>query len=184
MADPVDIRIMVPRVRRALEGAGADLPDGVVKDAIADACADVILYSGSLFDKEMLIIEREPTTNAPTEYATSEELSLAEQSVVSAQAALNHFFFQFAGLKVSQVIADEGSRWEYSLSPNLLVEQLKMLQRARDQALEAVAAARAVADQYTSFLAIRDIETSRMIEPWATGAGVGGLELVDYRFGG
>lgn len=178
MADPVNIRVMVPRVRRALEGAGTTpaLEDDAVKDVVADACSDVLLYTGSLFGHDLLVLERDTDTGAPSEYATSEELTLAEQSVIAAQAALNYFFFLFAGLKVTERIADEGSSWEYQLSANLLVEQLKYLQKTRDKALEAVAAQTPALDAYVSFLAIRDVETSRAIEPWAHAHGVGGLE--------
>lgn len=189
----VDIREMVPRVRRSLEGAGStpSLTDGAIKDIVADSCADVILYTGSLFGLTLTATSRDPVSNAPEEYATSAELTLAQQSVVAAQAALNYFFFLFAGLKVQEKISDEGSAWEYQLSANLLVEQLKMLQRARDAAIDAIKEQDpGTFDTYTSFLAIRDRETSRLIEPWAVqqlgsyGANGGGYGGQDFRFGG
>ena len=82
MADPVDIRVMVPRVRRALEGAGAPpvLTDDAIKDLTADAIAEVILYTGGVFGHELVVTARDDATNAPTEYATDPELTLSEQS--------------------------------------------------------------------------------------------------------
>ena len=64
MADPVDIRVMVPRVRRALEGAGAPqvLTDDAIKDLTADAIAEVILYTGGVFGHELVVTDRDDTT--------------------------------------------------------------------------------------------------------------------------
>lgn len=186
MSTPVDIRVMVPRVRRSLEGAGtpAGLTDDAIKDVVADACADVMLYTGSLFGGQLVVTARDADSNAPTEYATEQELTLAQQSVIAAQAALNYFFFLFAGMKVSETIQDEGSQWSYDLSPSLLVEQMRMLQKARDSAIDAITEQdRAAYDTYISFLSIRDRETTRLAEPWAARLPVGGAE-VDERFGG
>ena len=64
MADPVDIRVMVPRVRRALEGAGAPpvLTDDAIKDLTADAIAEVILYTGGVFGHELVVTDRDDAT--------------------------------------------------------------------------------------------------------------------------
>lgn len=179
-----DIRVMTGRVRRAVEGVGATavLTDDEIKDLIADALADIILYTGSVFGKLLLITSR-GVNDEPEEYATSDELTLAEQSVVAAQAALTHFFYTFVNLKISERIGDEGQTWEYSLSATLLRDQLAFLIKSRDDALALVAAAgAAVLEGYESFLAIRDSYTSRVIEPWVAGnVGVGGQ---DPRFGG
>lgn len=171
-----DIRQMVPRVRRALEGAGAPevLTDEAIKDIVADACADIMLYTGGLFGKTLTVTDRDLTTNAPTEYETSDELSLAEQSLLSAQAALSYFFFLFAGLKVRERIGDEANSWEYELSGALMRDQLKLLKQQRDDAIVAIAeTSGAILDSYSSFVAIRDRETSRLVEPW----------VYDYGFG-
>ena len=103
-----DIRILVPRVRRALGPAAADLSDDAVKDAVADAIADVLLYTGTIFGKTLTVTDRDEATGAPSEYETSEELSLAESSVIAAQAALNHFFHIMQAQKISERISDEG----------------------------------------------------------------------------
>lgn len=177
-----DIRVMTGRVRRAVEGVGAAavLTDDEIKDLIADALADIVLYTGSVFGKQLLVTGR-GVNNEPVEYATSDELSLAEQSVVAAQAALTHFFYAFVNTKISERIGDEGQTWEYSLSATLLRDQLAFLIKSRDKALELVNVGAAL-DAYESFLAVRDSYTSRAIEPWIQGGSGAGQEI-DHRFG-
>jgi len=138
MADPVDIRVMVPRVRRALEGAGAPevLSEDAVNDLTADAIAEVILYTGGVFGKQLLVTGDDQ--GVPDEYATNEALTLREQAVIATQAALNYFFQKFSAMKTTERIADEAQTWEYTLSANLLNEQLKLLIGERDRALEAM----------------------------------------------
>lgn len=181
-----DIRVMTGRVRRAVEGVGtpAGLTDDELKDLIADALADIVLYSGAgVFGKELLVTDR-GVNGEPEEYATSEELTLAEQSVVAAQAALTYFFYAFANMKTSERIADEAQSWEYTLSASLLKDQLALLIANRDRALEQVTASNTwPVEGYESFLAARDLYTSVLVEPWVYGIGVGGGQ-VDYRFGG
>lgn len=185
-----DIRELGPRVQRAVEGVVRQkwvLTDDEIKDVTADACADVVLYTGSLFGSELVVTARDTASNAPIEYATTVELTVSQGGVISSQAALNYFHHRFAGLKMSEQISDEASHWEYSLSPNLLIAQLKLLQDSRDKALEAVAAQNGGFDTYVSFLAVHDTLTSRFIEPWVYGhpegygLGAGGLEG-DFRF--
>lgn len=194
--DPSDVRVMVPRVRRAVEGvvrAKWTLSDDEVKDLVADAIADVILYTGESSGTFGTIfgVRLDPTAwdanNAPTEYRTSAPFGLEVQTVVASQAALNYFFHRFSALKVSETIADEASHWSWNLSPNLLVAQLKLLQDQRDKALDAVLIEEGVRDEYISFLADRDTITARIVEPWVWGhpegygIGAGGLEG-DFRF--
>src|SRR5688500_9923087 len=138
MATVTDIRVLVPRVRRRLEGAGAPevLTDDAIKDLVADALSSILLYSGSIFGKTLDVAERD-ANNVPTEYTTSDELTLQEGAVVAAQAALDHFFFTFASLKTSERIADEAGSWEYARSATLLKDQLALLVKERDRALDA-----------------------------------------------
>jgi hypothetical protein len=167
--DPSDVRVLVPRVRRAVEGAGAPavLTDDALKDVTADALAEVILYTGSVFGKQLLVTATDSATGAPTEYATSEPLTLGEAAVVSTQAALDYFFHRFANLKVSERIADEAQTWEYALSPTLLRDELAHLISERDKALQALeGAGGAIFEVYESFLAVRDARVSQLIEPW------------------
>jgi hypothetical protein len=185
MSGPFNIRELGPRVQRAIEGVvqqNWELNPDEVKDVTADACADILLYTGSVFGSQLVILSRDGVTNAPTEYATDSELSPAQASVIAAQAALTYFYHRFSGQKMSEQISDEASHWEYSLSPNLLIAQLKLLQDTRDKALEAVSAMSGGLDQYVSFLGVRDNLVSRYIEPWVyghsegLGIGAGGQE--------
>lgn len=189
VTDLSDIRVMIPRVRRALEGPGstgpladsAVLTDGQVTALIADAIADIILYTGSAFGHSLLATELDPFYMAPTAWETSEALTLTEQSVVVAQAALGYFFHRLQDVKVSEEISDEASTWKYQLSSTLIRDQMKMLQDARDRALASVGEAQ-ISDSYHSFLAERDALASFFVEPWVDGGvGIGGQ--VDYRFG-
>lgn len=184
MATATDIRVLVPRVRRRLEGAGApaELSDDAVKDLVADSLSSILLYTGSVFGKTLDVAERDEN-NIPIEYTTSDELTLQEGTVVAAQAALDHFFFQFAALKVSEKISDEAGGWEYARSASLLKAQLELLVKERDRALDALAGSAGALDSYVSYLAVRDVETSRLVEPWVEGGGIGGLG-VDFRFAG
>lgn len=138
MAEPEDIRVLVPRVRRAVEGVGQPerLTDDDMKDLVADAIADVILFTGGIFDKELLVTERDGTTNAPVEYATSEPLTLPEGSIIAYQAALTAVWLSLGEMKVSETIRDEGQEWSYTLSANLLRDRITMLTRLRDEAIQ------------------------------------------------
>lgn len=177
-----DVRVMVPRVRRALENAGAPttLSDDEIKDRVADALAAVLLYSSSVFGKTMSVTAVDDD-NVPVEYAVDPELTLPEQTVIAVQAALDWFFVGLASKKMVERIADEGTSWEYQLSPNLVRDALKALQTERDRALEAIAAQHGPLDAYESFLAVRDSAAAMMLEPWVYGLSAGGLER-DYRF--
>lgn len=175
-----DVRTLVPRIRRAIEGAGAAevLTDDAIKDLAADAIAAIILYSQGSFGHDLNVTEYD--AEIPSEYEVDPAVSLPEQTLLATQAALDYFFFRFAGMKMSERIADEAQSWEYTLSPNLLRDQLKALQKARDDALGALGWATSTA--YVSFLEVRDAVVSRAIEPWVDGAFGGGQEL-DVRFG-
>lgn len=182
--DPHDVRVMVPRVRRAIEGAGQPetLTDDAIKDIVADALADLILYTGGVFGKELEVTERDDN-GIPTEYQTSDVLTLPEQSAVAAQAALDFFFFRFAGMKTSETIQDEAQTWTVEYSPQLLTAQLKMLQDTRDKALQAISDAGIGLDSYTSYLAVRDVTTSRLVEGYYHFGGALPAYEIDYRFG-
>lgn len=187
---PYDILEIVPRVQRAVEGVVQgewELSSGEIYDVTADACADILLYSGSVFGSDLVVTGRDGVTNAPSAFATTTQLGPAEMAVISSQAALTYFYHRFKNAKMSESIADEASTWDYSLSPNLLIAQLKLLQDTRDRALEAVTARNGGMESYISFLSVRDTTVSRYIEPWVYGhpegygINAGGLEG-DFRF--
>jgi hypothetical protein len=179
VTDLRDTRTLVPRVRRALEGpdapaGSAAIAEGALTDdqldaAIADAIADVIFYTGGLFGHELVVTERDEDFMAPIAWLVEPALSEAEATVIVAQAALNHFFAMAKGMKVSEKISDEGQQWEYSFSPQVLTEQIKALQRARDEAIAVVKEQNAEAlDAWVNLIEQRDFQTSQIIEPWLT----------------
>lgn len=185
-----DLAYLVPQTQRAIEGvvqANWELNAQQVYEIVADACASIILYCGNLFGGQLIVSATDPVTLAPTGFATDSVLTPVQGVVIASQAALDYFYHRFAGTKMSETISDEASNWEYSLSPNLLIAQLKQLQDKRDKALEAVAASHGGLEAYVSFLAVRDTSVSRFIEPWVFGhpegygIGAGGLEG-DFRF--
>ena len=195
MALPVtdlrDTQVLIPRVRRALEGpeaamgasavAAGDLSDEQMNAVIADAIAEVIFYSGGFFGHTLEVTDRDADYMAPIAWLVDPEMTDAEATVVVAQAALNYFFTWATELKTSQRIADEGQEWEYSLSAQVLVEQIKALREARDRALEQLTYDDAN-DDWISTIQMRDAQTSAIIEPWVQGGGMGGQQ-VDSRFG-
>lgn len=188
---PYDLSEVVPRVQRAVEGACADdwdLSPAAAYLVTADAASDILLYCGSVLGGGRLVVTgRDPTSNAPITFGTECQLDLDEMSVISAQAALTYFYQRFRNMKMSETIGDEASNWSWTKSPNLLIAQMKLLQDLRDKALEAIDNRQGGLDEYVSFLAARDVETARYIEPWVYGhpegygIGAGGLEG-DFRF--
>lgn len=183
-----DVRVMVPRVRRAIEGAGraAVLLDDSIKDLVADAMASLILHTGGVFGKMLLVTDYTLDTfgnQIPSEYATDISLRLDEQTAVAAQAALDFFFFEWGGIKTSEQIADEAQRWEWEISPMLLKAELDLLVATRDAALQAISDRGVGLDTYTNYLTQRDIQTARLVETWSV-FDTGGYALTqDYRFG-
>lgn len=177
-----DVRVMVPRVRRALENAGAPttLSDDELKDRVADAIAAISLYTHGSWGKTLTVSEVDDD-NVPVEYEVDPALTLEEQTVIAAQAALDWFFLGLVNKKMSERIADEGTSWEYTLSPNLVRDALKTLQGERDKALAAIEDDTGPLDHYESFLAVRDQAAAAVLEPWVFGLSVGGQER-DYRF--
>lgn len=178
-----DIRVLVPRVRRALGGA-PERTDDAIKDVVADAIADIMLYTGGVFGKTLIVTERDPDPDGPpSEYATSDELTFPEQSVVAAQAALTAFFTDLTAMKTSERIADEAGEWEYSLSASALRGRADQLMRLRDDALAQIGSdAGASLERYSSYLAIRDASVAILVEPWLTAGSASGQEI-DPRFG-
>lgn len=180
LLDPNDIRVMVPRVRRAVEGVeGATLTDDQVKDLVADAVASVILYTGSAFGRQLLVTHRD-AQGIPDEYATDSPLTLPQQTVIAAQAALDHAWKMLVGFKTSETIRDEAQEWSYTVSAQAIRDAMKSLKDERDKALSALDDGTLA--EYSSFVAVRDIQTSRAVEPWVDAAGFGGQEG-DVRFG-
>lgn len=170
MAEKLDA--LIPQVRRAIDGpaaTGADSPattltDTQLKGLIADAVAEVIFYTGGLFGHELVVTERDATYGAPTDWEVDPELTDAEATVIVVTAALNHFFHIIRDLKVAETIRDEGAEWTYQLSAQLLTEQVRYLQNAREQALTQVEAAQPVGVAFVDLVHGRDRAIVHAIE--------------------
>lgn len=172
MADPQDVRQLVPRVRRALEGPvqiAGGLSDAEIEAVTADAIADLILLTAGEWKYTLAVSEVDDDTQLPLHYAVSPELSLVEQSLVAAQAALTQIFHSMRDVKTSERIANEGQEWEYSRSASLLRDWLAALQKQRDDALAALEKANPIMVRVSSILAVRDRLASQVIEPWLHG---------------
>lgn len=171
-ADLTDVRVMIPRVRRAVEGpvptvGSARLSDDQVTAMVADAVADVILYSGNLFGHQLIVATRDVDTGWPLTWTTEVPLDEWEVTLITTQAALTYFFHAFKDMKVSEEIQNEGQRWAWEKSPNLLVAQIKGLQEQRDLAIANLRKMHPVLDRYASILRVRDRATAAMVE-WYT----------------
>ena len=171
---PTDLRILVPRTKRAIYGpttvdpdAEQQLTDAQVKDLIADSVAKIIFYTNGLWPFQLLVTATDTITGAASEYATNLPLKVPDQTVICNQAALDFFFYEFKDKRVTEEISDAaGPRWVYGLSANMLVAQMKQLQVERDRAIEIIVQQQDYLVDYVSFIASRDALTSALVEPW------------------
>lgn len=168
---PTDLRVLVPRARRYCEGPFPDanrrMTDEQLYAMVADACADVILLSGNLFGRTLIVTKREARVGYPIAWATDRVLDEWESALITAQAALNFVFHEFKDKKVSENMANEGQTWEWALSANLLQTQFNLIKDTRDKALEALLGWYPTLARFASVTAVRDRVTSSMIEWWA-----------------
>lgn len=191
-----DTRVLIPRLRRALDGPQAmssaavssTLSDEQLNAIAADAIGSLIFYSGNVFGAQLEVSARDAQYLSPIAWRTEPALSEPQVAVVVSQAALDYFFARLStqptdgdrGGQTSELIADESTRWEWSISPQAIVERLRQLRADRDRALEQLAAQDEEADvSWVSFIEARDGQTSRLIEPWVNGSpgGAGGQVL-------
>jgi hypothetical protein len=176
-----DVRELIPRVQRAVYGP--DVPtSGALSEAqlaamAADAIADVILMTTGQWGHTLDVTARDATSNFPTEWAVDPALSLEEESVIAAQAALTYFFHTVKSQKVSERIVHEGREWEYTISANVLRDQIKLLIDQRNMALDALKFSNPVMARYASILHVRDALGAAMLEPWRDG-GLGGGQIL------
>lgn len=197
-ADLTDLRVLVPKGRRACEGPFG-LPNGLpplsdeqVYQMVADACSEVQLLTGTLFGHELAVKKRDPLRGFPTDWKTDAILTESEGAVIVTQAAINFVYHLFREAKTSETIKDEGQEWTWEKSANLMVLQVKQLTEARDKALEMLERTNAPLDMWISSVAERDKLGAMYLEPWVAeigapvpytglaGATTGGF---DYRFG-
>jgi hypothetical protein len=172
--DLTDLRVLVPATRRACEGpygapiGKAPLSHPTLYAMVADACAEIILFTGSLFSHELEVKERDPLVGFPTAWKTGTKLNEWESAVIVSQAALDYFFHLFRDMKVSESIKNEGTEWSYALSANVIKNYLEALQNKRDKALEGVRLHHPVYDLYASNIRVRDQATVAILEWWDT----------------
>lgn len=172
VVDLTDLRVMVPRARRKVEGpwgnpAGrAALTDDEIYAMVADACGDVVMLAGSLFRHELIVKTRDALGGYPTEWKTNTKLSEWEVAIITSQVALNYYYFLFRDMKVSESIKNEGTEWAYSLSANVIRNYLETLVEERDKAINGLRANMPVLDRYASNIRVRDQATVAVLEWW------------------
>lgn len=173
-----DVRELIPRVRRAIEGPVPLTSGGLTNDQIlawtADALADIILLSVGAWPHALIVTGRDTDTNAPSEWAVDPEMRTDEETVVASQAALTYFFHEFKDGKVSEAITNEGQSWDWSKSATLLKDQFAMLREERDLALSALVRENPPLARFVSLLEVRDRLAAVHLEPWSYGGGLGG----------
>jgi len=174
VTDLRDVRVLIPRTRRALDGPTATgsaavsstLNDEQLTAVIADAIANVIFYSNGGFGHQLEVLERDPHYMAPVAWQTSEELSEDEQSVIIAQAALDYFFNALTSLRTSETTKEADREWSWSISASAVAERVKELRAQRDRAIELLTTQNFVAESWVNTLAVRDAATDMLIEPY------------------
>src|SRR4051794_8375133 len=95
VTDLRDTRVLIPRVRRGLEGAEVASPsieDDGINGIIADAVANVILLTGGLWGHQLEVVTRDSEYMAPTAWLVDPQLSEAEGSLIVIQAQLDFLY--------------------------------------------------------------------------------------------
>lgn len=166
-----DVREVVPRVRRAIEGpqqitGPTALTDDQVLALAADSIADVILLTAGQWPHALTVVDRDITTHVPKEWGVDPALAIEEESMIAAQAGITFFFHQFRDQKISETIKNEGQEWQYQLSATLMRDQVKLLTDMRDEALKALRRRHPVLARYQSILAVRDRVGAALMEPY------------------
>lgn len=162
-----DIAEIVPRVRRALEGpipVNPALTDGTVKAVAADAVADLILFTNARWPHKLVVSDRDPDTNYPTEWGVDPGLAPEDESLVAYQAALTNVGVLMRDMKVMERVKDEAKEWEWQISASAIRDWLKALIDSRDRALEAVFAGTPVVARVASMLHARDPVGAALVE--------------------
>ena len=162
-----DIAEIVPRVRRALEGpipVNPALTDEAVEAVAADAVADLILFTNGRWGHQLVVTDRDDTTNIPTEWGVDPGLTPADESLVAYQAALTNVGVLLKDMKVSERIKNESQEWEWQLSASGVRDWLKALIDLRDTALESVFAGNPVLPRVASILHARDPVGAALVE--------------------
>lgn len=181
--------VLIPRTRRAIDGPAADGPDSPsasltdqqIRALIADSAAEVIFHTGGLWGHVLTAVDTDGY-GAPSNWEITPDLPFDQQTVLIAQAALSYFFHEFKDKKVQETISNPARSWTYSLSANLLLEQMKYLRQMRDDALARVSSLMSSNVAFFSFIAVRDSLTSAAVEPWVDYGALSSGQEVDWRF--
>lgn len=179
VTDLRDIRVMIPRARRTLDGPTAtgsaalssNLSDDQLTGVIADAIAEAIFYTEGAFGKRLEVTARDTNYMAPIAWQTSAPLDDAEQTVVMAQAALNYVFSQMSSQKASETLKEADREWSWSVSASALAERVKSLRDMRDRALEMLRSESFAAEEWINTLQVRDAYTDLLVEPFLSAGG-------------
>lgn len=170
--DLTDLKVLLPRVRRKVEGpwgnpnGRAEIAEAVLYNMIADACGEIVMLSGSFFHHQLLVKARDPIAGFPTEWQTDTILTEWEGAIVTSQAALNYYYYLFRDMKISETIKNEGTEWTFSLSANVIRNYLESLRDERDKAIEGLRINIPVLDRFASNIRVRDQATVAVLEWW------------------
>lgn len=178
-----DVADLIPRVLRAIYGpllpASGAVGSPEAEAMLADAIADIILFTEGRWNHTLLVSGRVGggATGAANAWQVQPTLAPEEETVVVAQAALMYFFHEFKDKKVSETLTQDGRTWTYTLSAQVLREQVLSLRDQRDRALKALMDEHPVLARFVSMLEVRDRLASAVLEPWVAG-GVGGGQVL------
>lgn len=174
-----DVRELVPGVKRAIDGpapATEALTDDQALALAADCIADIILLTSGQWGHTLAISERD-ANGVPTEWSVEPALSLAEERLVAAQAALQFYLPLLRSQKVGETITNEGQTWSWQMNGAGLRDYLRALIDQRDKALAALEEEHPVLAQFVSVLQVRDPLAAAVLEPWVQGGLGGGLYI-------
>lgn len=199
VSDIRDLRVLIPACRRAIDGPTATsnaspsttLADNEVLGLLADACAEMILWTRDTFGLQLVVVERDTRYMAPVAWQTDQPRTTAHDAAILSQAALDHYLNMVKLIKTSESMKNEAQEWTYSISANVVAAWVQYLIGNRDKAIESLETTELPPDVYVSLVAERDRMAAAWLEPWVAeigapvpyvgGGGSGPLEY-DYRF--
>src|SRR4051812_44053766 len=105
--DPNDVAVLIPRVRRAIDGPTATAEgspsttysDAELKGVIAAASGESLFSPGGLSPHKLTVAPRAAPYGPPEWWTVDPPLTEPESAVVAAQAAINAYFFNLKELK-------------------------------------------------------------------------------------
>lgn len=186
VTDDADLRVFIPRARRAINGPGADAPvdltDTEVLGLIADSLGTMILLTSGLIGHELVVTARDPFYRAPVAWKTDTPLDQAAETAMIAQVGVDFYFNRLRDMVTSETIMDEGQSWSYERPAAVIRDQLKLLASIRDRAVETIIADHPPAEAWVDFVHERDQFAAAFLEPFGSqhNQGMGG-QFMDPR---